>query len=63
MLCDKCKTEAMISKSETVVEGDQSVYTPTKVFTRLVFSCRNPSCSQYQKEVGEVKHQIYPENN
>nr|DAR10349.1 MAG TPA: hypothetical protein [Caudoviricetes sp.] len=53
----------MISKSETVVEGDQSVYTQTKVFTRLVFSCRNPSCSQYQKEVGEVKHQIYPENN
>lgn len=59
MLCPKCKIVAQISSSKTVVEGDKSADTETKVFTVQEFSCRNKQCSENGKVIGEIKHQIY----
>lgn len=61
MKCPKCGLEAQINRSKTEVTGDNSPDTETKIFTVLTFVCRNPQCGEHQKQIGEVRHQIYPE--
>lgn len=61
MRCPECGLEAIISYSRTEVEGDKSPDTETRVFTVLEYQCRNPTCPQNGKSVGESKHQTYPE--
>ena len=60
MLCKKCNTECFIDRTETIVEGDNSPDTETKVYKNLIYVCRNPKCTEFKKDIGEEKILIYP---
>ena len=59
MKCEVCGVDAFISKSEMVVEGDNSPDTKTKIFQRLHFQCRNKECTNFEKEIGTKDIQVY----
>ncbi len=59
MICPDCGVEAAIMESRYEVEGDQSTKTKTKVFSVLKFQCRNKACTKFQKEIGEIRHEVY----
>lgn len=63
MKCEKCGLDAKISNSFTKVTGDNSPDEQTKVFAILVFECRNPNCDNFNKQIGQVEHQTFPEVN
>lgn len=51
MQCPLCKTEMRIGASKTVVEGDNSPDTPTKVYIEQTMICRCPQCENFGKVV------------
>lgn len=57
MVCSGCGVELRIVGSETVVTGDDSADTPTKVYTRQTLRCPNPACSCRASVV--VDHLVY----
>ena len=59
MLCQICRTEAVISSNNIEVEGDNSTETPTKVYRRLEVKCRNEKCINFGQTVGEKRNLIY----
>lgn len=61
MQCPKCSLEAYINSTCTEIEGDDSPQTQTRVYTRMIYHCRNPRCTAYGTSVGEIRHQSYPE--
>lgn len=44
MDCPHCGVELRIVGSQTVVTGDDSAATPTRVYTRQTLRCPNPAC-------------------
>lgn len=58
MKCSLCNVEASISKTYNKVEGDDSPYTETKVYTVQEVSCRNKNCDNYNKVIAVVKHKL-----
>lgn len=58
MKCPICDVEAMIGRSYTSVEGDNSPDTETRVFTVQEFWCRNKQCENYGRPIGIKKHQL-----
>ena len=58
MLCPVCNTQAIIASSEIKVTGDTSPDTETQIFRIHTFQCRNPKCSKYQKDIGEISNEI-----
>jgi len=59
MKCPICGCEGFIQNSEIVVKGDESPDTPTQVFRKLNFYCRNPNCKNYNQNIGEQLNPIY----
>lgn len=57
MNCPACGVEMRITGSATVVTGDDSAATPTRVYTRHTLQCRNPACSR--KAPVTVDHLLY----
>ncbi|MBQ8610409.1 MAG: hypothetical protein IJ412_01745 [Oscillospiraceae bacterium] len=57
MNCPVCGAELRITGSTTVVTGDDSADTPTRVYTRHTLQCRNPACSR--KAPVTVDHLLY----
>ena len=55
MLCPQCKCEMQIAASRTVVEGDNSPDTATKVFIEQDLTCANPKCENHKKIVDRKK--------
>ncbi|WP_313528799.1 hypothetical protein [Anaerotignum sp.] len=55
MKCEKCGLDGMISSKDLKFEGDKSPDTPTKAFYDMKFTCRNPNCSEFRKEIGVLK--------
>ena len=43
MLCPLCKTQMRITATRTVVTGDESPDTVTRVFIEQDLTCRNPA--------------------
>jgi hypothetical protein len=58
MKCSLCNVEASITKTFNRVEGDNSPYTETKVYTVQEMSCRNKNCDNYNKVIAVVEHQL-----
>ena len=59
MQCKACRCEMKITASRTVVEGDTSPDTPTKVYTEQDLCCRNAACPEFNKVQQTVRVQIY----
>ncbi len=57
MECPVCGVELRIVGSATVVTGDDSAATPTRVYTRHTLQCKNPACSH--KTPVTVDHLLY----
>lgn len=51
MKCPKCSIEAAISATKYVTEGDNSPDTETKLYIEQHFTCRNPQCADFGKEI------------
>ena len=51
MLCPLCSIEARISKSAYVIRDN-------KLYIRFEYSCRNKSCSNYDKVIGEEESEV-----
>ena len=49
MLCPACGVELRIIGSATVVTGDDSADTPTRVYTRHTLQCKNPACERIRR--------------
>lgn len=63
MKCPKCGVEAAIMKTRMEADGDKSPDTQTEVWAVQVHQCRNPTCGDYEKDVGETRHRVFPEEN
>lgn len=61
MQCPKCGLEAVIMVTRMEAKGDQSPETQTEVWAVQVHRCRNPACKEYQRDVGETRHRVFPE--
>ncbi|MBP8854967.1 MAG: hypothetical protein KBG54_00510 [Oscillospiraceae bacterium] len=61
MLCKECAAELRINKSETVVQGDASPDTQTRVLMRQTLVCTNKQCAQYQKPNAVIETQVFPQ--
>ncbi len=61
MLCPACGVELRIIGSATVVTGDDSADTPTRVYTRHTLQCKNPACER--RAPVTVDHLVYPANS
>ncbi len=57
MECPACGTELRIVGSVTVVTGDSSAATPTRVLARQTLRCINPACGRRTPVV--VEHLLY----
>lgn len=57
MQCPACGNELRIVGSSTVVSGDNSAATPTRVYARQTLRCKNPAC-QRRADV-TVDHLLY----
>ncbi len=57
MECPACGVELRIVGSATVVTGDASADTPTRVYTRQTLRCINPACAQRAPVV--IDHLVY----
>lgn len=62
MTCPKCKIEARISQTKHVVENDDTPEKDTKLFIEQHFTCRNPQCADFGKEIGVKRNPIRLEN-
>lgn len=58
MLCPLCKCEMRIGGSRTVVEGDTSPDTETRVYTEQDLVCRNPACDNRDRVVETVRTRL-----
>ena len=45
MVCPLCKTEARIERATNVMKGG-------KLYRKIVYTCRNKKCENFDKEVG-----------
>ncbi len=54
MKCSKCGLDGMISSKKLRFEGDEDPVTPTKANYDMTFTCRNPNCTAFQKEIGTL---------
>ncbi|MEG1753762.1 MAG: hypothetical protein RR234_07600 [Christensenella sp.] len=61
MLCKECASELRISKSETIVHGDKSPNTQTRVVVEQSMICTNRQCGMFNKIAEKVETQIFPE--
>lgn len=61
MICPACGVELRIVGSTTVVTGDDSADTETRVYTRHTLQCKNPACSR--RAPVTVDHPLYPPMN
>ncbi len=57
MICPVCGVELRIAATETVVTGDASADTLTRVVVRQTLRCPNPVCSR--KTPQQVEHLLY----
>ncbi len=56
MQCNKCNVEPIIKNAKgQMIEG--------KPYMIQVLACNNPNCLDYQKEIGELKHDFLEPNN
>ena len=58
MLCPLCKCEMRIGATRTVVEGDNSPDTETKVYTEQDLGCRNTACDNRDHVVETVRTRL-----
>ena len=58
MVCNKCKIEARIAKTRYVTEKDTTPDEETLLYIEQHFTCRNPNCTEYKKEIGVVRNQL-----
>ena len=63
MQCPKCGVEAAIMNTRTEITGDQSPETQTRVWSVLMYQCRNPACKAFRTDVGETRHLVFPERS
>ncbi|MEA5058261.1 MAG: hypothetical protein VB047_12000 [Anaerotignum propionicum] len=54
MKCSNCGLDGMISAKKLRFEGDKDPNTPTKAFYDMTFTCRNPNCTEFHKEIGTL---------
>ena len=48
----------MITNGRYIAENDDTPDKETKMYYVQTFTCRNPQCDDYKKEIGEVKNPI-----
>jgi len=58
MKCSKCGLDGIISSKKLRFEGDSDEDTQTKAFYEMTFTCRNPNCTEFQKEIGKTEVQM-----
>lgn len=58
MKCSKCGLDGIISSKKLRFEGDSDKDIQTKAFYDMTFTCRNPNCTEFQKEIGKMEVQI-----
>lgn len=58
MLCPECSCEMRIGATRTVVEGDKSADTETRVYTEQDLMCRNPACPNHAQVVQTVRTRL-----
>lgn len=51
MKCPKCSKALQIANSKMEFEGDKSTDTETKAFQVMQMVCKNPSCSNFSKDL------------
>ncbi len=57
MDCPFCGVEMRIVGSQTLVTGDDSADTPTRVYTRQTLRCINPLCKERPPQI--IDHLVY----
>lgn len=56
MKCSKCNVEPIIKNvTPKMIEK--------KPYTVQILACNNPNCLDYQKEIGELRHDFLEPNN
>jgi len=55
MKCSKCGLDGIISSKKLRFQGDEKPDTATKAFYDLKFTCRNPNCTEFHKEIGTME--------
>ena len=58
MKCPLCQVELRITKSRNVLENDDTLDVPTKLFIEQDLSCMNKQCGNYGNVVETVKNEI-----
>jgi len=53
MVCPVCNIEAVIQKTDTVLNKEEM-----KLYNVFHFSCRNKKCKEFNKEIGEQRYEI-----
>lgn len=53
MKCPLCPVEPIVNNAGKSITGDNSPDTPTKIYDRINFVCRNPQCPNFGKVIGE----------
>lgn len=55
MQCPKCKVELAIKESKNVLDTSSG---EPKLFRKMIMTCRNSQCPDYNTAVKEVKNQL-----
>lgn len=64
MNCPLCgHADPMVNGAGTVVEGDNSPDTPTKVYYTQLAYCRDKTCTNHNRAMYRIKHLTFPPPN